>query len=180
METPTTLKQVLLDETEKAYSVTAHLFHKVNDSELSWKPAIGKNWMTMGQLLMHCASYGFGKAVQGFVTGDWGPVPDEEPGDKDTSYHLPPAEDLPCVDRVEKAIKLLEEDKNLAINCIQEVDEADWLSRKIMAPWGVREMSLFQQILNMLAHLVQHKGQLFYYLKLMGKEVNTADLWGEV
>jgi len=29
----------------------------------------------------------------------------------------------------------------------------------------------------MIAHLVQHKGQLFYYLKLMGKDVSTADLW---
>jgi hypothetical protein len=27
-------------------------------------------------------------------------------------------------------------------------------------------------------HLAQHKGQLFYYLKLQGKPVNTTDLWG--
>jgi hypothetical protein len=30
----------------------------------------------------------------------------------------------------------------------------------------------------MLGHLTQHKGQLFYYLKLQGKPVNTGDLWG--
>ena len=30
----------------------------------------------------------------------------------------------------------------------------------------------------MIAHLAQHKGQLFYYLKLMGKDVKTDDLWG--
>jgi uncharacterized damage-inducible protein DinB len=38
--------------------------------------------------------------------------------------------------------------------------------------------SLFEHLLRMIAHLAQHKGQLFYYLKLMGKEVNTSDLWG--
>jgi hypothetical protein len=30
----------------------------------------------------------------------------------------------------------------------------------------------------MVGHLAQHKGQLFYYLKLQGKPVNTAHLWG--
>jgi len=27
-------------------------------------------------------------------------------------------------------------------------------------------------------HLLSHKGQLFYYLKLQGREVNTMHLWG--
>jgi hypothetical protein len=48
----------------------------------------------------------------------------------------------------------------------------------MIAPWGGRERSLFQQFLEMLKHLAQHKGQFFYYLKLMGKDVKTADLWG--
>jgi hypothetical protein len=30
----------------------------------------------------------------------------------------------------------------------------------------------------MVGHLNQHKGQLFYYLKLQGKDVNTMHLWG--
>jgi len=30
----------------------------------------------------------------------------------------------------------------------------------------------------MIQHLNQHKGQLFYYLKLQGKPVSTPDLWG--
>jgi len=38
--------------------------------------------------------------------------------------------------------------------------------------------SLFEHLLHMIAHTSQHKGQLFYYLKLMGKEGNTSDLWG--
>jgi hypothetical protein len=32
---------------------------------------------------------------------------------------------------------------------------------------------------TMSVHLNQHKGQLFYYLKLMGEDVKTEDLWGK-
>lgn len=38
-------------------------------------------------------------------------------------------------------------------------------------------MTLFQQISHMIGHLGQHKGQLFYYLKLQGKDVNTMTLY---
>jgi hypothetical protein len=30
----------------------------------------------------------------------------------------------------------------------------------------------------MVQHLDSHKSQLFYYLKLMGRDVNTMNLWG--
>jgi len=180
METPITLKQVLLEETENAYAVTEKLFRKVDDSELNWKPLTGKNWMTLGQLLMHCANDAYGKGVQGFIKGDWGSAGGEEPADQNANHHFPMAEDLPYVDTVEQAIKLLTDDKVLALSCINDVEESDLLSKRIIAPWGVVEMSLFQQLLIMMAHLAQHKGQLFYYLKLMGKEVDSGDLWGEM
>jgi uncharacterized damage-inducible protein DinB len=48
----------------------------------------------------------------------------------------------------------------------------------LLAPWGGPGASLFQHLLHMVAHLAQHKGQLFYYLKLMGKDLKTGDLWG--
>jgi uncharacterized damage-inducible protein DinB len=180
METPLTLKQVLLEETEKTYSVTENLFRKVDDSELNWKPQTGKNWMTLGQLLMHCANYGCGLGVKGFIKGDWGPAEGEETDDQEEDHHLPKAEDLPYVENVEEAIKILREDKAIAISCIGEAEEADLLSKRMIAPWGALEMSLFQHLLVMIGHLAQHKGQLFYYLKLMEKDVHTGDLWGEM
>jgi len=30
----------------------------------------------------------------------------------------------------------------------------------------------------MVAHLEMHKSQLYYYLKLLGRDVNTSHLWG--
>jgi len=179
MGTSITLKQILFEEIESTYNITEKLFHKVTNSELSWKPATGKNWMTVGQLLMHCANYGCGKAVLGFVKGDWGFPESIEPDDPNTTEHVPQAEEMPCVESVEEALTLLAADKNLALCCIKDTEEADLLSKRITAPWGGPETSLFQHLLLMITHLAQHKGQLFYYLKLMGKDVNTNDLWGE-
>lgn len=59
-----------------------------------------------------------------------------------------------------------------------EADEAKLLAKTFPAPWGGSKLSLFQHLLRMIAHLAQHKGQLFYYLKLMGQRLNTSDLWG--
>lgn len=180
MKTSITLKQVLLEEAEKTYKTTEKLFQKVDDRELDWKPKTGKNWMTVGQLLMHTAKYGCGLAVQGFIKGDWGPVGEEAPEDQDTAHTLPKAEDLPFVDSVDQAIDFLKDDQRLAMDCLREVDDAKLLSNRLVAPWGGLDMSLFQHLLMMITHLAQHKGQLFYYLKLMGKEVDSSDLWGDV
>lgn len=65
MKTSITLKDVLIEEAEAIYAVTEKLFRRVTDDDLSWKPTTGKNWMTVGQLPMHCASFGCGKAIQG-------------------------------------------------------------------------------------------------------------------
>jgi hypothetical protein len=39
-------------------------------------------------------------------------------------------------------------------------------------------MLLGHRLLSMVLHVMQHKGQLYYYLKLQGNPVNTGDLWG--
>ncbi len=154
-EVTMTLTEVLLAEAEANYAITESLFRRVADDELPWTPATGKSWMTVGQLLMHCASFGCGRAIQGFVTGDWGSGVE----DAGKQEHVPPAAALPSVASMREALELLAADRRLARGCIRAAGEANLLRR-------------------MVAHLAQHKGQLFYYLKLMGKDVNTRDLWG--
>lgn len=173
-EAAVTLTEVLVTEAEATYVVAERLFGRVSDDELPWTPSAGKSWMSVGQLLMHCASFGCGKAIQGFVTGDWGPRAE----DSTKEDHLPPAEALPSVTSVRQALDLLAADRRLAVGCIRTAGEASLLERKVAAPWGGPELCLFQQLLRMIAHLAQHKGQLFYYPKLMGKDVKTVDLWG--
>jgi uncharacterized damage-inducible protein DinB len=178
MESCITLKRILLEKAETTYAVTDKLFRRVTDDDLSWKPSTGKNWMNIGQLLMHCASFGCGKAIQDFVKGDWS-IPEEVVlKDLNADQHVPPVAMLPSVNSVNQALELLENDRNLTLRCIEETEEAQLLAGKITAPWGGPESSLFQHLSLMIVHLDQHKGQLFYYLKLMGNDINTSDLWG--
>ncbi len=93
---------------------------------------------------------------------------------------LPPAEKLPAVESVEQALQLLAEDRKIAVETLAGIEEEKLLSIRMKAPWGGSEFTLFQQLLHMMGHLDQHKGQLFYYLKLLGKKVSTPDLWGDV
>jgi hypothetical protein len=178
MKSSITLKHVLLVKAETTYRITEKLFLHVTDDELLWKPTTGKSWMTVGQLLMHCANFGCGKAVQGFVKGDWGILTDVSPENPEAVQHVPPPSMLSSVESVKEALELLNNDRILALRCIGDVEETELLAKKIIAPWGGPEVSLFQHLLLMIEHLSQHKGQLFYYLKLMGKDLSTADLWG--
>jgi len=172
-----TLTDVLLDEARATYAITEKLFRRVSDADLAWKPATtGTEWMTTGQLLMHCACFGCGKAAHGFVTGDWG-FELAEYGEEGTHDSLPSAAELPAVESVAQALTLLEADRTLTLDAIAHADAGDLLGGQLPAPWGGPPQTLFQHILHMIAHLAQHKGQLFYYLKLMGRDVCTSDLW---
>ena len=173
-----TLADILREEAEAVYDVTERLFRRVRDEDLGWKPASpGAEWMTTGQLLMHCAAFGCGKAVRGFATGDGG-AEREEYGDGAEHAHLPAASELPAVESVAQALRLLEADRAVALGAIGQTNDAALLAGRRTAPWGGPPETLFQHLLHMIAHLAQHKGQLFYYLKLMGQDLRTADLWG--
>ena len=92
---------------------------------------------------------------------------------------LPPAEKLPAIASVEEAKKLLTADKAVALQMIEQAGEHDLANKRMSAPWapGV-EYELGRHLLQMVQHMEKHKSQLFYYLKLQGKPVGTADLWG--
>jgi uncharacterized damage-inducible protein DinB len=172
-----TLNDVLTEEAEATYAVARQLFRRVSDADLDWKPASDRvEWMTVGQLLMHCATCGCGRSIQGFVTGDWGPMTGGEGAEAVAA--LPPASALPTVESVERALALLEEDRAVALRWIAAAGEEQLLGARQPAPWGGAPLTLLQHLLHMVAHLGQHKGQLFYYLKLMGQDVRTPDLWG--
>lgn len=165
--------ELLKLETGYAFAITEKLVDMVSDSELGWKPPTGKNWMTVGQLLKHLA-YSCGAGMKGFVTGDWG-VPE---GDMDPENMLPPAEKLPTVESVAEAKKQLAADKQTAFDILASCDERSLDTKPAPAPWDPREIILGHRLLQMVEHLNSHKSQLFYYLKLMGKPVNTGHLWG--
>ncbi len=167
--------EMLKSQAEAAYQATEGLMGMVDEDDLDWKPSSGSNWMTMGQLLKHLTE-ACGAACRGFVTGDWGLPEGVDPNDMPPDQMIPPAEALPTIDSVAAAREALAADKKLAFEMIDRV--ADRMDEPTAAPWDPRPTPLGNQLLGMVGHLNNHKGQLFYYLKLQGKPVNTMHYYG--
>lgn len=175
-----TWTDLLTRDMDDAYKVADALIALIAKDELDWKPATGKNWMTTGQLLMHMTT-SCGLCCQGFVTGDWGMPEGVEMADLPEDALLPPAEKMPTVDSVADARRLLTADKELALRMVADAGEERLDTELSRAPWSkpdCAEVRLGEHLLGMVNHLNSHKGQLFYYLKLQGKDVNTMHLWG--
>ena len=169
--------ELLTNQVELTYAATEGLLEKVDDDMLSWKPGTGENWMTTGQLLLHLTT-ACGFCFHGFLTGDWTPPEGYDVSDAEEGEMLLPAEKLPTADSVGRVRELLAADKKLALDSITQAGEERLANDKVQAPWEPVERLLGAQFLLMVQHLAQHKGQLFYYLKLQGKPVGTGDLWG--
>lgn len=173
------LSEILREDAEGMYRATEGLFRLVDD--LDWKPSSGKNWLTSGQLLRHCAE-ACGSTIKGFVTGDWGMGVDAAADDSSAAGAseepmLPPAEAYSTVESLEEALELLAADRKLCMELLSGLSDERLLGERSAPPWGGPERTLFQHLNQMIWHLGQHKGQLFYYLKLQGKDVNTMHLW---
>jgi uncharacterized damage-inducible protein DinB len=166
--------ELLKAEVESTYAVTERLLALLGEDSLEWKPSTGSNWMTTGQLLKHLTQ-GCGATFRAFITGDWG-LP--EGTDSSELTQLPPAEKLPTVESVAEARRLLREDKETAFEMLAASGEEQLAHAPAPAPWDPTEMVLGHRLLQMVDHQKQHKGQLFYYLKLQGKPVGTRELWG--
>jgi len=169
--------ELLREEIEQGYKTTERLMGLVTDKELSWRPSTGSNWMTMGQLLMHITT-ACGACCRGFATGDWGFPEGTDFSSLPPDAMLPPAEKLPSVKSVADAKDLLSKDKAVALEVLATSNERDLTHKMAVAPWDKSEGALGHRVLEMVAHLNSHKTQLFFYLKLQGKPVNTGHLWG--
>ncbi len=178
MESTMNWKELLRQEVEYNYSITQNMIDLVDDAQLEWKPSTGENWMTTGQLLMHLA-IACGAPMMGYVTGDWGIPEDVDIKELFPDEKLPSAEQLPTVGSVAEAKSYLEEDKQVALGMLDQCSDDELANKMVSAPWDKEKTVLGRQLLYMIAHLTHHKGQLFYYLKLQGKPVNTGHLCGE-
>jgi hypothetical protein len=170
--------QLITSEMGKTYAVTDKLMAMLNDEDLAWKPATGGNWMTTGQLLMHLTG-ACGMCCKGFVTGDWGLPEGTDFTDMSEEEMLPKAEKMPTVDSVAAAREALAEDRKVGLAMIEQAGEDELGSKMISAPWEPdNDKLLGKHMLEMVDHLSIHKAQLFYYLKLMDRPVDTMSLWG--
>ncbi len=185
------LTAFLKTQIEDTYRATDGLMALCDDAALGWKPATGDNWMTTGQLLFHL-QMACGACVQGFVTGDWSALmpPDATQsgaeggaecaadGDCGADAGLPTADKLPTSKSVADSRTALAKDKAVALGMLAEAGEERLATQMVGAPWNPQERPLASQVGDCIQHLASHKSQLFYYLKLQGKPVNTMHLWG--
>ncbi len=171
------LSEILKQDAAAMYGAAEGLFGRVDD--LDWKPATGENWLTTRQLLRHTAE-ACGHTMKGFLTGEWGNEMevDTPPENLPAEEMLPPAESYPAVDSLEEALERLAEDRAMCLEMLSGLGDERLLGERSAPPWGGPERTLLQHLQECIWHLGQHKGQLFYYLKLQGKDVNTMDLWG--
>ena len=169
--------ELLTSEMEASFKATRGLLDQVDDAALDWKPETGANWMSQGRLLRHITG-ACGAACKGFVTGDWGFPEGVDPSKLTPEQMMPKAEAMPTVESVDEAKKLLDADQQVGLDMLKEAGEERLANEAAPAPWDPTPMALGQRLLSMVHHLNLHKAQLFYYLKLQGKAVDTSHLWG--
>jgi hypothetical protein len=157
--------ELLKSEAESTYGAAEGLMDLVDADKLAWKPEPGE-WMTTSELLRHLTN-ACGWCCERFVSDTWREV-------MEGKAPSPPTD----VESVEEAKRLLVEDRALTLRLIEEAGEQALAERLVPAPWDPTPRPLGQHLLGMIAHLAQHKGQLFYYLKLQGKAVTTWTLYG--
>ena len=159
----------LAEYAEGVFAATTGLIKMIPEDKLDWKPDLENNWMTVGQLLEHLhTSTGF--CMQCFIKDEWPIMSEEE--------MMPSAEKLPTVSSIAEALEKMEGDRQLTAQILADLSEEDYQNRLVTAPWNPQEKPLWQQLLYMVEHQVNHKATLFAYLKHMGVKVNTLNLYG--
>mgnify|MGYP001345581578 CR=1 FL=1 len=169
--------ELIKREIQFTYKSAEGLMGLVDEDNIDWKPSDSNNWMTTGQVLRHL-TIACGTGFKGFVTGEWGMPDGMDVSEMSMEDMLPPAEKMPSIESAAEAIKLLKEDMKLALDILGQCSVEDLNNKPAPAPWDPSPMILGHRLLSMVDHLKSHKAQLYYYLKLLGKPVNTGTLWG--
>jgi hypothetical protein len=141
-----------------------NMLKMIPSDKLDWKPA--PNFMSMGQLICHLCD-GIGTELRMAIDNSW-PKPEE-------MSSLPELAKFPTC-TIEEALAKLEKDKTTLSDILSGVTEEDFANKIITVPWGWKN-NMERMALDFREHFVNHKMQLFTYLKLLGLPVNTETLY---
>jgi hypothetical protein len=145
-----------------AYKPAATLIKMVPADKLDWKP--GPTFMSLGHLIHHLSD-GVGTELRMLVNNNW-PKPEEM---AELMKQTPT-----CT--VPEALAKLEKDKSTLKDVLDGVTEEDFAGRIVSVPWGWQS-KMEKMALDFRDHFINHKMQLFLYLKLLGFPVNTETLY---
>ncbi len=148
----------------ESYRPAESMVRMVPADKIDWKP--GPTFMTMGQLLYHLTG-GLGAEFQMLLANNW-PKPEE----METAMK---AENMPSCGSEEALVKLGKDKATLqeVFGCLSEEDFAE---KVVSVPWGW-QYKFELMALHFHEHFLNHKMQLFTYLKLLGLPVNTETLY---
>lgn len=149
-----------------AYRPARALIGMVPADKLEWRPR--PNFMSFGQLICHMAG-GTGGDLRCLFTGEWPPASPEQMAEMMKLENLPSC-------GVEEALGKLENDKTVLRQFLDGISEKDFTDKVVSTPWGMQG-KMERMSIAFLDHFVNHKMQLFLYLKLLGLPVDTGTLY---
>ena len=144
------------------YKPAEKMLKMVPADKLDWKPS--PTFLSTGQLICHLAG-GIGAELDMMLKNAWPEMGDIAEGLKN----------MPSCS-VQEALAKLEKDKSVLREVLAGVTERDFANKIVSVPWGWKS-KLELMALNFRDHFVNHKMQLFTYLKLLGLPVNTETLY---
>ena len=155
----------LLDKIHEQIERTTHLLGKLPQESLQWTPSMNNDWPT-GKLLGHLL-----ECLAGFCAVLMAANP-ERLAHFSRLRAMPV--NHPCT--IQEALERIalygkHIDEGFALLCDQE------LARTIPTVFVASGEPILTLLLGNLEHLINHKHQLFTYLKLMGVAVGTSDLY---
>lgn len=149
---------------EEMFRPTEPMFLLVPPDKLQWKPA--ENAFTTSQLMVHIAG-SLGVYGKGIVTGDW---------------QFKSMREIFVFNRrtpemaVEETVRLLRENYAEFMRLMGTLSERDFDTGVIDSP-QLGRVPRWRAAMLGVEHHVNHKAELFMYLKVLGVKVNTAHLY---
>ncbi len=154
-------KNDLLDSILRECKVCAHLFTKIPEGGLEYRPTPGqRNTLELLRYLSFCGV----AATRTMVTGTW----DEYKALEARASEMGPDEFPAAMERQQSELKA----------AFAEISDDDFANKEATLPWG-NTVTLGQALLDLsLLWMCAYRMQLFLYCKAAGNdEINTANCW---
>jgi uncharacterized damage-inducible protein DinB len=143
---------------------TEQMFRLIPADRLEWKPT--DNAFTLGQQIAHLSG-ALGVYAHGIAGGDW--------GFKSMRERFVQNRHTPTM-QVEEAIHLLNENQAEFRRVVGALSEEDFSTGEVDSP-QLGRVPRWRLAMLAVEHHINHKAEIFMYLKFMGIAVNTGNLY---
>lgn len=154
-----------LDYIDYMVKTTAVLFKQIPHDRIDWKPT--ERSFTIGQQLAHIVG-ALDVYARGITKGEWGFVSIRERFLQ--NRHTPSL-------TVEEALRLLEENHQHFRASVGALTQEEFDKGEIETPQLAENVPRWRAGMLMIEHHLNHKTELFMYLKMLDVKINSAHLY---